>query len=203
MKKVLFAAVAAIFSLAACQNNNSGTAATGGNGTETSVEISQTLPSVAYINIDSLLLNYDRAMDMQKTFEDRYTKAEREIQTKMQRLEKDMMDYQDRAQKGLMTRSQMAETEEKLGRQQQTLVADRDRLLGELSEEEQVMNNTIFYAVSDFLSVYNADYRYSMIISTTASGPLLHANPALNITSEVLKGLNEEYAAEKAAAAKK
>ena len=200
MKKVLFAAVAAVITLVACQNNNqAGTTATGSGTTAGTQETVKTMPSIAYINIDSLIINYDRAIDMQKVFEEKYKKAETQLQTKMQRLEKDMLDYQDKAQKGLMTRSQMAETEEKLGRQQQVLMQDRDKLLGELSEEEQVMNNTIFYAVSDFLDIHNADYKYSMIISTTATGPILHADPSLNITSEVLRILNEQYAAEKAA----
>ena len=41
-----------------------------------------------------------------------------------------------------------------------------------------------------------------MIISTTASGPILHADPAMDITEEVLAVLNERYAAEKAAGKK-
>lgn len=198
MKKVLFAALAAVISLAACQNNNQGAASTAGGESGEATGTVKTMPSVAYIDIDSLIVNYDRAIDMQKSFEEKYKKAESQLQTKMQRLEKDLMDYQEKAQKGLMTRSQMAETEEKLNRQQQTVMQDRDRLLGELAEEEQVMNNTIFYAVSDFLEEHNADFRYSMIISTTATGPILHADPSMNITNEVLKLLNEQYAAEKA-----
>mgnify|MGYP002231689080 CR=1 FL=1 len=66
--------------------------------------------------------------------------------------------------------------------QQQELLATRDRMMGELAEEEQVMNNRIYYAVMDYLKEYNADYKYSMIISTTASGPILHADPAMDIT---------------------
>lgn len=195
MKKIILAASVIMLSLVGCQTNQP--AATAGADNNNGAGFAAQELTVAYVHIDSLIMNYDRAIDMQKAFEDKYRKAERELQTKMQKLEKDVMDYQDKAQKGLMTRSQMAETEEKLGRQQQNLMEDRDRLMNELAEEEQVMTNTIFYAVSDFLKDNNSDFKYSMIISTTASGPILHANPALSITEPVLKALNEAYAKEK------
>lgn len=203
MRNLFFAAAAALVMLASCQNNTQ--PATGETATGATVQVSNGMPSVAYINTDSLLMSYDRAIDMQKTFEEKYRKAEREINAKLQKLEKEVMDYQERASKGLMTRSQMAETEERLGRQQQDLMQDRDRLMNELAEEERVMNNTIFYAVSDYLKEYNADLKYSLIISTTAAGPILHADPSMDITTPVLKALNEAYVKEKAdkAAAKK
>ncbi len=199
MRKLFFAAAVAMISLAGC-GGGQGTAADtqqANDETASEREIPSGGMSVAYINIDSLILNYEMAIELRNTFESKYNAAERELQAKAQRLERDVLDYQDKASKGLMTRQQMAETEERLGRQQQELMADRERRLGELGEEDQVMNNRVFFAVSDYLKEYNSDYRYSMIISTTASGPLLHADPALDITKEVLKALNERYAADK------
>ena len=110
--------------------------------------------------------------------------------------------WRRKIQKGLVTRATAEEMQQKLMQQQQELLATRDRMMGELAEEEQVMNNRIYYAVMDYLKEYNADYKYSMIISTTASGPILHADPAMDITEEVLAVLNERYAAEKAAGKK-
>lgn len=197
MKKMFFAA-AALLSLAGCGGQGTTTATQSANeGTAIVRETPAGSLSVAYIDIDSLILKYDMAIDLRNEFESKYTRAERDLQAKAQRLEKDVMDYQDRASKGLMTRQQMMDAEESLGAQQQELMVERERRLGELGEEDQVMNNRVFFAVSDYLKEYNADYRYSMIISTTASGPLLHADPAFNITDEVLRTLNERYAAEK------
>ena len=81
--------------------------------------------------------------------------------------------------------------------QQQELVNTRDRMMSELAEEEMVMNNRIYYAIMDYLKEYNSDYKYSMIVSTTASGPILHADPEMDITSEVLAELNARYKAGK------
>lgn len=203
MRKIVVAA-AVLLAFTACRERRA--AGSCGDGQEpeaaAAVEVRSERPNVAYIQIDSLMLDYLLAQDLSNAFQAKANKAERELNAKSQQLEKDMLEAQDKIQKGLVTRATAEEMQQKLMQQQQELLATRDRMMGELAEEEQVMNNRIYYAVMDYLKEYNADYKYSMIISTTASGPILHADPAMDITEEVLAVLNERYAAEKAAGKK-
>lgn len=204
MKKV-FVAVAVLVAFTACKNGQSK------HETEQNVEsetvavetVKGEVPSVAYIQIDSLMADYLLAEELRNAFQAKANKADRELNAKYQKLERDMMEAQDKVEKGLVTRATAEQMQQKLMNQQQELVNTRDRMMSELAEEEQVMNNRIYYAIMDYLSEYNADYKYSMIISTTAVGPVLHANPSMNITREVLAALNERYNAEKAASDKK
>ena len=152
---------------------------------------------VAYIQVDTLMSEYLLAEELRNTFQAKANKAERELNAKAQKLEQDMLDAQEKIQKGLVTRATAEQLQQTLAQQQQELMNTRDRMMSELAEEEQVMNNRIYYAVMDYLSEYNADYKYSMILSTTASGPVLHALPSMNITREVLDALNQKYNAEK------
>ena len=138
------------------------------------------------------------AEELRNTFQAKANKADREFNAKYQKFEKDMMDAQDKIQKGLVTRATAEQMQQQLMQQQQELMETRDRMMGELAEEEQVMNNRIYFAVTDYLKEYNADYKYAMILSTAAgTGPVLHADPSLDITKEVLAGLNARYEAEK------
>lgn len=139
------------------------------------------------------------ATDLNSDFRVKYEKAESQIKNKQSRFERDYMDYQEKAQKGLATRLQLSEMEQKLQQQDMQIRQDAEKLMNELAEEEQVINNTIFFSVTDYLKELNADNRYAMIISTTTSGPILHADPSLSITQDVLKALNERYDKEKAA----
>ena len=69
------------------------------------------------------------------------------------------------------------------------------------------MNNQINDAIVTFIQKYNAEKQYGMILLTqgdaegdgviTLPAPVLTADPALDITDEVLAGLNEEYIASK------
>lgn len=197
MKK-LFVAAAVLMAFTACQNRQQETVA---ENTETAgTELAEkATPAVAYVQIDSLMLDYKLAEELRNTFQAKANKADRDFNAKYQKFEKDMMDAQDKIQKGLVTRATAEQMQQQLMQQQQELMETRDRMMAELAEEEQVMNNRIYFAVTDYLKEYNADYKYAMIISTTsAGGPVLHADPALDITKEVLVELNKRYEAEQA-----
>ncbi len=204
MKKMLVA-VAVALAFTACQNSQKNVA---GNdevaATETAEAVAGTHASlpVAYIQIDSLMLHYQLAEDLRNAFQAKASKADRELTAKYQKLESDMLDAQDKVQKGLVTRATAEEMQQKLIKQEQDLMATRERMMGELAEEEQVMNNRIYYAVMDYLKEFNADYKYSMIISTSAAGPILHADPQMDITQDVLAALNARYAEEKSGSGK-
>lgn len=195
MRKFIFAAALSAILFAGCQNQGKGS----GSQTVTEVRrVEHAAGQVVYIHIDSLLMNYELAKELQNDFRIKFEKAEKELETKRTRFERDYMDFAEKAQKGLATRSQLAEMEQKLQQQEFQLRQDAEILASELAEEEQVLNNRIYFAVTDFLKEYNSDYKYSMIISTSTSGPILNADPSLSITQEVLKALNDRHAKEKA-----
>lgn len=197
MRKLLF--FSAMLALCASCNNNAGKETVVEDPEQITVDPTSLTSDfkVAYIQVDTLMSEYLLAEELRNTFQAKANKAERELNAKAQKLEQDMIDAQEKVQKGLVTRATAEQLQQTLAQQQQELMNTRDRMMAELAEEEQVMNNRIYYAVMDYLSEFNADYKYSMILSTTASGPILHAQPAMNITQEVLAALNQKYNSEK------
>ena len=77
--------------------------------------------------------------------------AETELNSKGSQYEKNARDYQDKVNKGLVTRATAAEMEKSLLQQQQELVSLRDKLQSNLMEEEQVMNRQILEYITTFL----------------------------------------------------
>ena len=77
--------------------------------------------------------------------------AEAELNSKGTQYEKGVRDYQDKVNKGLITRATAAQMEQSLIQQQQELVALRDKLQSNLMEEEQVMNRQILEYITKFL----------------------------------------------------
>ncbi len=154
---------------------------------------------IAYVNIDSLTANYNLAIDLSTQFNDKAQKIDTELNSKAKRLENAIASYQEKVQKVLITRADAVKEEERLNQQQQELVAYRDQVMQELAEEEVVMTNQIFYGITDYIHEYNKDGKYDMILTTSSTGPVISAKAALNITNEILKGINDKYAAEKEA----
>lgn len=148
---------------------------------------------IAFIRMDSLMSGYGLYMDMGEEFTQKQQKAQAELASRGRSLEREVMEFQDKAQKGLITTYQGRKTEEDLQKKQQNIVAYRDRVMAELSQEEAIISEQISKAVLDYLKEYNVDKKYSMILQTMGGNPIILADPALDITAEVLAELNARY----------
>lgn len=194
MKKILLAASAvALLAAAGCADKKGTSTAVSGADTVTVAASA----SVAYFNLDTLLTKYDMYIDMRASYEEKVQKADAEQTSKGRALERNVRDYQEKVQNGLVTRAQAQTIEENLNKQQQAFVSHRDKVMGEMAEEEQVMLNQIQYSITEYLKEFNKDYQYGVILSTTTAGPIFNADPKLDITTVLLEGLNKKYASEK------
>lgn len=194
MKKILLAASAvALLAAAGCADKKGNNAAVSGADTVTVAASA----SIAYFNLDTLLTKYDMYTDMRAAYEEKAQKADAELTSKGRALERNVRDYQEKVQNGLVTRAQAQTIEENLNKQQQAFVNHRDQVMGEMAEEEQVMLNQIHYSITEYLKEFNKDHQYGIILSTTTSGPIFNADPKLDITTVLLEGLNKKYASEK------
>jgi len=153
---------------------------------------------IVYVNIDTLLNNYDYFKDMQNDFADKQSELEAELNNRSRQYEASAMDAQNKVQKGLVTRREAAELEQQLMAEQQSLLQLRDQLTMQLQEEEQVSNRKLINAIMEYLKEYNADQDYQFIFSNSFGDNVLFANDQLDITFIILPGLNEKYRAEKA-----
>lgn len=152
---------------------------------------------IAFVNFDTLLLNYNMFIDLRDELAGKQTASEAELTAEGQNFEREAADFQDKVQKGLVTRSTAQQMEQQLIAEQQRLIQLKDNLSLELMEEEQVMNRQVLYSILEYLKEYNEKYNYQYILSNTLGGALLYASEAFDITDDVLVGLNEKYDQEK------
>ncbi|HZJ74772.1 MAG TPA: OmpH family outer membrane protein [Perlabentimonas sp.] len=149
--------------------------------------------AIAWVNMDSLLNNYDLYFDIQQELEIKGRKMETDMTSRTRNFEKQMIDFQEKVQKGLVTRSTAQQMQEDLAAKEQELYQYRDELRMQFTEEEQVMLRRIQHSITDFLKSYNQDKGYQIIMSGSFGGPLLYGHPSIDVTKDVLKGLNAEY----------
>lgn len=153
--------------------------------------------TAAWVNMDTLMNNYDMYFDMKRELEESGKKKEADLNAKSRSFEKEAYDFQDKVQKGLLTRSEAQQLQTNLAAKEQQLYQLRDEMRMQLAEEEQVKLRLIHNSITEYLKEYNADKGYHLILSNTFGGPLLYGNPANDITKDVLEGLNKKYAASK------
>jgi len=152
---------------------------------------------IAYVELDTVIANFDMANDKGVELDEKTKSSEAELTAKSQAFDRDVRDYQNKAQKGLITRATAAEMEQTLSQQQQNLLALRDQMAQNLNEESIVAQRQVLEYINEFLAEYNQDHGYQYILAKQFPGPILYSDTALDITSDVVAGLNAKYQAEK------
>ena len=141
------------------------------------------------------------ANDLRSVVETKVNSIQQEINRRGNKLEKDVKDFQNKIDKGLLTRSVAEVQGQKLQEQQNNFQQYASQKQQEMAEEQQVMLNQIADAIKTFLDSYNAEKQYAMILSTQGAvlpAPVAVADESLDITDDILAGLNEAYVKTKA-----
>ena len=149
--------------------------------------------AIAYVNIDTLVSNYNLFVDKSNQLNQKRNESEADIQLKSSSFEREVRDFQNKVSKGLITRTKAQMLQQELAQKEQQLYATRDNLARQLAEEEQVMYRQVLNEVMEYLEEYNEEYNYKYIFSNSFGGQLLYTDKSLNITMDVLEGLNLKY----------
>ncbi len=149
---------------------------------------------IVYIQMDTLINNYDMFNDLRSQLENKFNSIQTELNKKSRAFENDVKDFQEKMNKGLLTRSQAeAQQNELLSREQELQLFTQQKQM-EMAEEESVMVNRVMDAIKTYVASYNETHQYALILTTSVtSNIVLAGDPSRDITQDVLKGLNEAY----------
>ena len=147
--------------------------------------------SIAFIEIDSLTSQYEFAKKTTLELEKKGTNARNTIQAKTQQLEKNVAAFQQKLQSnGFTSREQAEAAQAALQREQNNIVALQQRLEAELANEQQKFLQAFQDSLDHFLTDYNADKKYDLILNKAA---ILHSSNKYDITQDVVNGMNRRY----------
>lgn len=152
--------------------------------------------TVAYINSDSVLKHYDFFKVNAEKFETKGKKLDQDLQNRAQSLQNDISAYQRNY--GSMTIGQAKAVEEDLAKKRQNLELYQRSLEQELMEEQAKMNEELYKKVTDYLKVYAQDKQLQIVLKFNPSSDLLYGGQSVDITTDVISGLNESYKNEQA-----
>ncbi len=148
--------------------------------------------SIVYVNSDSLLNNYEYFKSIRGRFEEKSKKAQADLTAKGTAFQREVAQYQQQA--GSMSADQRAATEERLARKQQELAAYNQNASNALANEEAAENEKLYEKVSEFLKKFAKEKGYKMVLTySKGNSAVLFADESLDVTKEVVAGLNEAY----------
>ena len=153
---------------------------------------------IAYINVDSLLLNYQFAKEANESLIKKQEDSRLSINTKARQLQTEMSEFQRKLEANAFLSRERAEQEQsRLLKRQEDLRELDGQLSQQLMQVQQKMSEQLRDTINSFLKEYNKDQKYQLILSNTSSDNILYATEGLDITPEITDLLNKRYAAKK------
>jgi outer membrane protein len=149
--------------------------------------------SIFYVKIDSVISHFDMATDLSGELQGKFTASQTEFENKQKAYQNDVNDYQYKAQRGLITRSEAQTAEQELYAKQQNLAKLQQDLTQDLQEKQTVMNRQVINAIMEYLKKNSSQLNYKYVLGTSFGGNILYANDSLDITKNIVTGLNEQY----------
>lgn len=148
---------------------------------------------IAYVEVDSLMTQYNFAKDYSVTLQKKSNNARNTLTQKGNQLQAAVNNFQQKLQNnGFQSREQAAGVQSAIERQQRDLQELQARLENELANETQKFNMALRDSLNSFLTSYNKDKKYDMILSKSGDN-ILFANQKYDITQDVINGLNKRY----------
>ncbi|MBR5852554.1 MAG: OmpH family outer membrane protein [Bacteroidaceae bacterium] len=150
---------------------------------------------IAYVDYDSLLLSYDFAQDVQKELLRKEMSINNIIEKERKSLQEEVATFENKVQNNVFATQERAQAEyEKIMKKDQELMQRGQALIAEFEETRLTKSNEVTQSIISYIQEYNSNAKYDFIL-TKMGGNMLYSNEALDITKDVVKGLNEKYSA--------
>lgn len=150
---------------------------------------------VAYIKSDTVLKYYDYVKVNRERIDAKGTQFDRDLKARATALQGEFESYQ--RNQGSLTIGQARAVEEDLTKKRQNLQMYQDNLSQQMLAEQEKMTRELYEKVTVYLRQYCQDNGLQVVFKYDNTSDLLYGGDSLDISKEVIKGLNEAYRLEK------
>lgn len=174
------------------QLNKKGNVVSGNKNVNRDSNVVNTGFRIAYFEMDSVENHFNMVKDIKAEI----TKKDEEYSNSLNQLDatykNKILEYQQKEKSGTMVQSDYEKAQVDL-RQLEDRLKNRKQELDQQYQDFVMRKNLgVKKKIEDFLTEYNKTQGYSYIVAYE-QGLFYYKDTAYNITSEVIKGLNEEY----------
>ncbi len=149
------------------------------------------LPNYRYVDLDSVLSKYNLAIDYNEEMVRMQTNMENEMKRHQSSLQSFGTSIQNKLQNnGYLSEESFKADQQKYSNMEATAQKAMNTLQGNLATAQYNAQKAVNDSIEAFINDYNAKKGYDAILFKAAT---LYINPALDITSEVVEGLNARY----------
>lgn len=149
---------------------------------------------IVYINTDVLNEKYLFVKELSDVAKANLQALESAYKKKANDFQERYAEFQQKASQGLLSENQTKDAQQELGKRKEEL-DQMEAKQQQMMEQMQRDNEKVLKTVMDYIKEYNksTQYNYVLAYSNNAMSPVLVANDSLDITNEIVEGLNAQY----------
>jgi outer membrane protein len=149
---------------------------------------------VAYVNMDSLLQNYNYYKDLNEIIVRKEENARASVNQQGGQLQSEIQDFERKINNNaFLTRERAEQEQQRLVKKRQELEALDNRLTQDLMAEHQRLIEQLRDSLSAQLKIFNQGKKYQIIFSNISNDNILLADEIFDITNELITYLNRSY----------
>ena len=156
--------------------------------------LSQSSCRIAYFEMDSVAANFEKAKEMQGELEKKEEKMNSEMNRLQNLYQQKYINFQQHG--ATMTSSQLDAARNELGQLDQTIKDTKASMDQDYKTYYVQTQQEILSMIRKFCLEYNKDKRYTIIISNEP-GLVFYKDSTMDITKDLLYGLNKMYGKKK------
>jgi len=156
--------------------------------------LSQSSCRIAYFEMDSVAANFEKAKEMQGELEKKEEKMNSEMNRLQNLYQQKYINFQQHG--ATMTSSQLDAARNELGQLDQTIKDTKASMDQDYKTYYVQTQQEILSMIRKFCSEYNKDKKYAIIISNEP-GLVFYKDSTMDITKDLLYGLNKMYGKKK------
>lgn len=150
--------------------------------------------NIAYVKLDTLIDSYHYYNDKKtELIEDSQVK-QGDLEARYRSLQRKLYEIQSQVQNRMMTPSKAEKQQQKLVQEEQKIMQDKQTYELEIMEKNQDLMKEVLDSIKNYVKIYNKDYGYELVMTNdTIGSTILYAEEPMNITDDILKGMNDRY----------
>lgn len=148
---------------------------------------------IAYVNLDTLLMEYKFSIELNEELLTEHARSKSNLEMQIKQFEQDYNKFMEKSKLGsFISQASMESQQQELVDKQMYLQQLDATLTEELVVRQESMNKQLYDSVMLFMEEYNKG-QFSLVLGNAAGSNILYAEEGMNITSEVIRLLNERY----------
>lgn len=147
-----------------------------------------------YVDVNVLMADYNGMKEAREAFEEKSKTWQANVDSLIVDFQNEIKTYEKERSK--MTKKENELQQELLRNKQQQLGNYQQAIQKQSEEEDNRLTGDVVNEVNAYITEYGKTHNYKIILGANSSGNILYAQEGVNITEDVLNGLNTEYVKE-------